>query len=216
MLFRSRGCDVIDKVTGNDKFIADNRIIYTVNADETYTIKECLPSRGNNGSSSLISSETDPNIKKVSSIEAGAFEDCDYISRVFLEDTNQLKVIPKDCFKNCDKLREVKLPITVNRIEGGAFKEIELVTVRIPGKEVHIVSDAFEHGSEGGATIATYPNTSAYDYAEYYDINIEIIEEGFEVRFFDWDGTELREPQYVEEGRSAEPPEKEQIGRAHV
>lgn len=103
-----RGCDVIDKVTGNDKFIADNRIIYTVNADETYTIKECLPSRGNNGSSSLISSETDPNIKKVSSIEAGAFEDCDYISRVFLEDTNQLKVIPKDCFKNCDKLREVK------------------------------------------------------------------------------------------------------------
>lgn len=204
-----RGCDVIDKVTGNDKFIADNRIIYTVNADETYTIKECLPSRGNNGSSSLISSETDPNIKKVSSIEAGAFEDCDYISRVFLEDTNQLKVIPKDCFKNCDKLREVKLPITVNRIEGGAFKEIELVTVRIPGKEVHIVSDAFEHGSEGGATIATYPNTSAYDYAEYYDINIEIIEEGFEVRFFDWDGTELREPQYVEEGRSAEPPEKE-------
>lgn len=200
-----RGCDSMTDMVGNDYFSAENRIIYSVNEDGTYTIKECLPSRGKDGSSSVIVSSTDPKITNVSAIVDGAFEDCDDVVKVFLDDASKLKIIPKDCFNDCDKLNEVGLPTSVNRIEESAFGGNEGITVTIPGKEVHIVKDAFEHTPTN--TIWTYEDTSADDYGQYYGLTVRYLDNLFTVRFIDYDGTVIKEETGVVEHRSVTPPE---------
>lgn len=200
-----RGCDSMTDMVGNDYFSAENRIIYSVNEDGTYTIKECLPSRGRDGSSSVIISATDPKIAQVSAIVDGAFEDCDDIVKVFLDDADQLKIIPKDCFNDCDKLNEVGLPTSVNRIEEDAFGGNEGITVTIPGKEVHIVRDAFEHTPTN--TIWTYEDTSADDYGQYYGLTVRYLGDTYTVRFIDYDSTVLKEETGVAAHRSVTPPD---------
>ena len=200
-----RGCDSMTDIAGNDYFEVENRIIYSVNDDDTYTIKECLPSRGKTGSSSIIISSTDPKITNVSAIEDGAFEDCDYIVKVFLDDAEKLKIISKNCFNECDKLNEVGLPSSVNRIEEKAFGGNELIEVTIPGKEVHIVKDAFEHVPTN--TINTYKGTSADDYGKYYDLTVEYLSDLFTVRFYDDDGTLLKEQKDIVAHQNATPPD---------
>lgn len=199
-----RGCDSLTDITGNDYFAAENRIVYSVNEDGTYTIEECLPSRGKTGSSPIVASSTDPIISNVSEIKDGAFEDCDDVVKVYLDDAKKLKVIPKNCFNDCDMLNEVGLPDSVNRIDTKAFGGNTGIEVTIPGKEVHIVSDAFEHVSTN--TINTYKGTSADDYGQYYNINVEYLSDLYTVKFLDYDGTLLKEVKDVEAGKSAEPP----------
>lgn len=199
-----RGCDSIADIVGNEHYDIDNRIIYSVNADGSYTIEECLPSRGQGGSHSIIVTDTDPNLAKVSAIVEGAFEDCDYITRVYLDDAVQLKAVPKNCFRNCENLVSVSLPRSVNRIESQAFGGDERLEVTIPGKEVHIVTDAFEHVATN--TIWTYEGTSAEDYGNYHEIPVRYLSNLYTVEFFDHDGTKLGETQYIEEGQNAVAP----------
>ena len=207
-----RGCYVAADVEGNDYFEIENGIIYIVNdgtdKDEdaiagTYTIKECLPARGSAVGDTAIITGTDPKLENVSKIEDGAFEDCNYVQKIDLQDAKKLKKIPKRCFFNCLSLDEVRLPVTVYRIDSEAFgnnkgdltgKEEDYksqITVRIPGKEVHIVSDAFT--PKKGTVIETYEGTSAADYAIYYkdskpkgegDMRLEYISELHTVRFY--------------------------------
>ena len=101
-------------------------------------------------------------------------------------------------------LNEVGLPDSVNRIDKIAFGKNTGIEVTIPGKEVHIVSDAFEHVSTN--TIKTYKGTSADDYGQYYNINVEYLSDLYTVKFLDYDGTLLKEVKDVEAGKSAEPP----------
>lgn len=199
-----RGCGNMDDMTGNDHFVTDNRIIYTVNPDGSYTIKECLPSRGKDPSSKIIDSSIDPAISKVTGIENGAFEECDYITRVNLTDSDGLEIVPEKCFNNCDKLVDVKLPKTISRIEDYAFGNLENLTVRIPAIEVDILTDAFEHSSSN--TIETYENSAAYDYAKYFKLHWEPIDKLYDVEFVDWDGTTLALFEDVEEGKAVVPP----------
>lgn len=200
-----RGCDSLTDVTGNEFYVTGNRIIYSVNEDGTYTIEECLPSRGRNNSSPVVLLESDPNLANVSNINEGAFENCDFITRVYLDDATKLKTIPKNCFNNCENLISVSLPTSVNRIADKAFAGNERIEVTIPGKEVHIVSDAFEHVSTN--TIRTYKGTSADDYGQYHNMHVEYLSDSYTVDFLDHDGTKLCETQYIEEGKSAVAPE---------
>lgn len=206
-----RGCDAMTDIAGNDYFEAENRIIYFVNQDGTYTIKECLPSRGGAGNSGIVITSSDPKIANVSAIEEGAFEDCDNVVKVLLEDASKLEVVPKYCFNDCDKLNEVTLPSTVNRIEEKAFGGNVGIEVTIPGKEVHIVKDAFEHVPTN--TIRTYRDTSADDYGHYYDITVEYLSDLYTVRFLDYDGKLLKEETDIVAGQSATPPDvPERVG----
>ncbi len=199
-----RGCDSMTDIAGNDYFEAENRIIYSVNNDGSYTIKECLPSRGGAGNSGIVITSSDPKIANVSAIEEGAFEDCDNVVKVLLDDATNLEKIPKNCFNDCDKLNEVSLPATVNRIEEKAFGGNDGIEVTIPGKEVHIVKDAFEHVPTN--TIRTYRDTSADDYGHYYDITVEYLSDLYWVRFLDFDGKLLKEETDIVSGQSATPP----------
>lgn len=199
-----RGCDSLTDIAGNDYFAAENRILYSVNDDGTYTIEECLPSRGKTGSSPIVISSTDPKIAQVSEIREGAFEDCDDIVKVLMGDAKELQIVPKDCFNDCDMLNEVVLPSSVNRIDSMAFGGNESIEVTIPGKEVHIVSDAFEHVSTN--TINTYKGTSADDYGKYHNINVEYLSDLYTVKFVDNDGTLIKEITDIISGHSVEPP----------
>ena len=199
-----RGCDLMDNIVGNDYYAAENRIIYTVNPDgETYTIKECLPSRGTTGDTS-VSSATDPKIAKVTAMEDGAFEQCDRIVRVDMSDSVGLKVVPKNAFNDCDMLQNVYLPDTVNRIEENAFANDTPITVQIPAKEVDIVTDAFDHSSQN--TIRTYEDSAAWDFAKYYGLTAERISNLFTVSFVDFDGTIIEKHERVAENSSVDEP----------
>lgn len=215
-----RGCSSLENVSENKFFKPSNRIIYSVNDDGTYTIVECLSSRGGAGSDKVIMTETDPQLANVSAIRDGAFDNCDEITRVSLDDAKQLKVIPERCFFDCDKLKSVSLPTSVNRISSEAFSADLLnpnandsVEVTIPGKEVHIVSDAFLHPSNN--TIWTYKGTSAEDYGLYYKnqgIDVQYLTDTFTVEFIDSiSGERIGEIQSVPKNTTAEAPADSEI-----
>ncbi len=203
-----RGCDNLTTVGSNEHYKYNNGIIYSVNEDASLTIEECLPSRGNPNSGigqTMIDATNDPDIANVSAIREGAFEDCDYISTVDLSTASNLQVIPEDAFKGCESLSYVMLPESVNRIEAGSFSDNKRLDITIPGIEVFIASDAFEHLST--VNVRTYEDSAALEYAKYYNLSYTIINEKYRVLFLDYDGTQLCDPQYVESGKSAVEPE---------
>lgn len=104
-----------------------------------------------------VNSANDPLIGQVGYVKAGAFEDCDFVSRVDLTGANKLEAIPEACFKDCDVLMDVVLPESVNSIQYEAFANVKPCSVRIPGREVDIATNAFEHTSQ--VTIETYKDS---------------------------------------------------------
>lgn len=203
-----RGCTNLVNVVGNQYYASENGIIYSRKADGTLQIEECLAARGSTGANTVgtkyINSETDPLLANVSSIAEGAFQNCDYISKVDLSVMEKVKSIPKACFNGCDGLSDVSLPVTVNEIQEEAFSDTPTgLSVTIPGREVSIEDTAFDH-NEG--TIRTYEDSAAYTYARYHNIDIELLSEKHKVTFLDYDGTEL-DIQYVEDGGTAVAPD---------
>lgn len=197
-----RGCTSMMTVGGNDYYKTDNGIIYEVNEDGSYTIVECLASRGRLVGDSYISEITDPDIANVTKIREGAFEDCNDIASIDLTAAKGLTEIPENCFKDCDILHTVVLPMNVNSIKKGAFENDKPINVTIPGKEVFIATDAFGPDKDKTITIRTYRDTSAYEYADYYKLSIDIIDEQWRVIFLDVDGTQVGETKYVINGRT--------------
>lgn len=165
-----RGCSALQTVGGNANYFSNNGIVYSVNSDGSYTIEECLPSRGLLVGTPDVSLSSDENLGKVSVIKEGAFEDCDYINFVDLTKTAGLIEIPKNCFRACDKLSRIHLPATVNSIEEGAFAGANLLNdLRIPGKEVFISGDAFSaDGKETVTIVRTSEDSSARRYVDTY------------------------------------------------
>lgn len=186
-----RGCTSLTAIEGNEKFVYSNGILYSVNSDGSYTLEQCIPSRGISVGDSTISNTTDPNLNNVSAISESAFSTCPGITIVDLSDCTFLKTLPKDCFKNCKAINAVYLPDSVTTIESGAFEGNTKFTVRIPATEVLIKSDAFNH-NDTSILIETYEDTAARRYADNYGLTWVPLEEGHcLVRFLDWDFTEL-------------------------
>lgn len=195
-----RGCTNLTSVGGNDKYVCENGIVYSKNTDNTYMIEECLPARGTLVGEAVINSTNDPLLKEVGYIQEGAFEECNDIVRVYLDDATKLATIPKRAFKKCEKLTEVTLPSSIKQIQDEAFAGDDRMNVTIYGKEVSITTDAFEH--KPSVEIRTYEDSAALTYAKYYEMGWSIIGEKYRVLFLDWDGLQLDE-QFVEEGGSA-------------
>lgn len=199
------GCESLENISENETYSCQNGIVYSKNEDGTLTLETCLSTRGNLISPRTITTASDPLLANVSEINDGAFQNCDDITRIDLSDAIALKVIPEYCFNSCASLYEVALPESVNTIKDKAFTDnIKSLRVTIPGTEVQITHDAFDHGQ---GVIRTYENSAAFTYAELYKIDTEIIGTKYKVTFIDWDGSDLCEDQYVESGKDAEPPE---------
>lgn len=201
-----RGCDSMTTVGSNDYYKYANGIIYSVNSDETLNIESCLATRGNLIGQSMVNLANDPDLANVTTISPGAFEECDAITTVDLSSATGLKIIPEAAFQNCDRLFYVTLPESVNQIEDKAFAGNETLDITIPGKEVAISTDSFEH--LGTVNIRSYEDSAAIRYAKYHSpMSYTIIDDTYRVLFLDHDGTQLAEPQYVSKGGNAVPPE---------
>ncbi|MBD5445464.1 MAG: leucine-rich repeat protein [Lachnospiraceae bacterium] len=206
-----RDCTNLINVNANPNYyVIDNGIIYAVKPDATYRIEECFAGRGTGVvGQSAINLQNDPNLAKVSEIQDGAFEGCSGISTINLDAAESLKVIPERCFMNCDNLNRVDLPESVNNIKKDAFTRSSDIgstgpkkpmTVTVLGREVQIATDSFEPKG-AHITIRTYDDTSAYRYADYYDLSIDVLDNRWTVTFYDIDGTIMGETR-VDNGRS--------------
>ena len=231
-----RGCYSMVSVSNNDYYTTENGIIYhTVgNEDGSYTIEEVLSTRGrldldltgvtDSGaiSNPSIGLTPDALLNKVSIIKPSAFEDCQNVQYVDLQDTVGLVEIPKKCFKDCINLQTVLLPETVNSIEEGAFvHDSILTTLTIPGKEVFISTQAFETDANKRifTKVRTFKDSSARRYVDTYGssykLEFEDIGDRWQVTFVDMDGTQLGDIITVPDGYEFKladapvPPEKE-------
>lgn len=215
-----RGASILSNVQGNEKYLVDKGIIYSKKADDSYRLEQTLSARGALVGESYVTTETDPLIANVSEIVTGAFEDCDVLNRVDLTGAAQLKIIPENCFNDCNVLRNIRLPESVNRIEEGAFGMNDSLNVYIPGYEVHIATNAFKllpktADPTTSHTVQTYQDTSAYQYVLYHrdtrgmGIDVEVMNDRYMVEFLDHDGIELIPSQRVGWGEEAIPPSDE-------
>lgn len=225
-----RGCDALSSVVGNDYYEADNGIIYSKNEDGSFMIEECFASRGKPGivGQASVSVSNDPKLAQVSAIRPGAFEDCDVITDVnFGNDaTAGLTEIPNDCFKNCNELQRVVLPVTVDDVGSGAFTGANrLAELTFYGKEVKISGSAFDNAPEKAVTrVRTYEDSAVVRYVKEYGTEYKLqlddnpLGAQWQVTFLgpdykviedlkDIDGEDLDNPQYVENGSRAKQPQ---------
>lgn len=208
-----RDCCNLVNLTGNEKFPAENGILYEKQdgEQEEYEIIECLVARGTEApiTDKTVSSLTDSKLPYVSSIAASAFENCDKVSMIDLSSATMLKTIPEGTFKDSDNLQNVILPASVNDIQDNAFDGVcsrsaldPRFTVEIPGSEVSITDKAFGDDKDR-VLVRTYEDTAAYRYAKYYakeGMEVETYpasESSYSVIFMDYDGTQLGNTQYV-------------------
>lgn len=199
-----RGCTSLTSLNiaeDNPKYMADNRIMYSRQDNETYKLEECLETRGKGNDNTLISDVSDSVLPNVTEIASEAFEACNFITEVNLEQAKGLTKIPENCFKDCNSLIEIGLPTSVNKIDQGAFYgDNKLNTLKIPGREVFISTDAFNADDNKTTTyLVTYNDSSAQRYAktygELYELVWKDIGDLWDVKFYDMDGTLISETQ---------------------
>ncbi len=220
-----RNCENLINLVGSADYPAERGILYEKHKDadggDRYRIIECLLSRGKPGvgeelSVSTISSATDSLLPflcetcdtdkdgsiLLPAIAEGAFEGCKYISIVNLSDAERLKTIPKDAFKDCERIGQVILPGSVNKIADNAFTRTATsgtthANVTIYGREVDIADTAFTPRSD--FTIWSYEDSAARRYADRYQIDFQPLN-ACRVWFYDYDGTPLGNAITVDKG----------------
>lgn len=127
-----------------------NGIIYSYYIDNDgmphTTIEEVLQSRGATVGQAQVSTENDPDLVNVTDIAEKAFKHCDFITSVDLSDARDLEAIPEQCFYNCNQLRSIYLPSSVNKVESEAFAENQKVLqdVYFYSKAINVDEDAFK------------------------------------------------------------------------
>ncbi len=207
-----RGCSNMTEVIGNEKYPVEKGIIFekqTGDREGKYKIIECLIAKGRVGTNDagLEEKEINPGtitlLKDVDEIADSAFEGCDNIIVVDFTDLDDLKIIPEGCFKDCTKLTDVLLPVSVNKIHENAFNGVtdkdgnHSLEVTIRGREVDIADNAFS--PKNGVTIRSYLDSAAKRYVDRFDPPMVFKELGsYRVKFFDYDGTQVGKTQELE------------------
>lgn len=226
-----RDCENLINLVGSEDYPAERGILYERHKDadgsDKYRIVECLMARGKPSSGneelavSTVSAANDSLLsllcetcvtdvessgdKKISipAIAEEAFAGCKYVSIVDLTNSLGLKTIPKNAFTDCDRLGQVILPGSVNKIADNAFTRTATTgtthaNVTIYGREVDIADNAFT--PESDFTIWSYEDSAAKRYTDRHpDIEFKILD-AFRVWFYDYDGTPLGDVITVDKG----------------
>lgn len=226
-----RDCENMIHLVGSEKYPAERGILYEKHEDADgnarYRIVECLMARGKSGSGnddlavSTVSSANDSLLallcetcdtdlsstgdRKITipAIAEEAFAGCKYVSIVDLSNSSGLKTIPQDAFKDCDRIGQVILPGSVNKIADDAFTRTATsgtthANVTIYGREVDIADNAFEPNSD--FTIYSYEDSAAKRYTDRHpNIDFKILD-AYRVWFYDYDGTPLGDSITVDKG----------------
>lgn len=211
-------CSLLQNVdfTGNPKFSCENAIIYENKADGTRKIVECLECRGNAVGSGRIREDE---LANVSELAPGAFKKCPWVSQVYFGDA-PIDAIPESCFEGCSSLNYCEVSTQTRSIGDHAFKDTILTDIRVPANVLMISDNAFEQTQSDGSVLdhpigmnmqVSVPS-AAYEYALKHNIMTEDrIRFRYEVNFFDKDGKQIGETQYVYEGDAAVAPEPPEV-----
>ena len=78
-------------------------------------------------------------IKPINEISAKSFDGCESLNSI---DLSEVKTIPKDAFKDCKNLKDVKFSPNLSSINNGAFRGCESLTVIDIPKDVDFISDS--------------------------------------------------------------------------
>lgn len=197
-----RGCANMTELIGNANFPVEKGILFKREDSGKYKIIECLMCKGRAGTNDsgleekVVGVPQIALLKDVTEISKNAFEGCDNIVTVNLYGVDGLKEIPEGCFKDCVRLDDVILPVSVNKIKETAFEGItepngiKRLTVTIWGREVDIADNAFS--PKNGVIIKSYLDSAARRYADRYNPPIVFVELGaYSVKFYDYDGTQI-------------------------
>lgn len=196
--------------TDNPNFICENKILYGNKADGSTELIEVLGSRGNDGNNA-INVTTDPALATISEIGNGAFMDCPYLFAVDFTGASNFREIPDDTFRNSSQsYLQVILPENVREIGHRAFGNMDTAVVSIYGREVSLASDSFEDTVT--PIVHAYLDSAAYNTAARMPgVQVIALDNTYRVQFLDNGGKALSGVQYVKEGESAEPPEKDPV-----
>ncbi len=183
--------------SNNPYYWCDNGIIYSYDGTDT-VLEEVLYGRGNplldNISQNVVSVKNDPELANVTKIREKAFMNCPYLIKVDLSSAQKLKTIPTDCFANDSRIKQIKLPESVNSIDSGAFYGLDdFYEVWIYGKEVGISPTAFDKTKNPTAYV--YEGSAAEDQVKRSGIDYEYIDGRCRVKF--WAVNEQGVPQIV-------------------
>lgn len=208
------GCPKLTTVDfqGSPYFTCEGAIIYGLTDNKKTSIVECLESRGGiSGTSSTIEGAE---VEGISSLYEEAFAGCPDIGTVNLEGSS-IVTVSQGAFRDTSALNTVYLPKTCTSIGVDAFKGSNIRSVYIPSSVGFIDQTAFDTnvsnpGNFHSITFYCKPGSNADVYAGMYDsiLSQETSEPAtYTVLFVDTDGTYLADPQQVEEGEDAIPPE---------
>ena len=186
-----RGCDNLNSIgtNSNPVYSFENYILYEQMPDGSLELNTCLPARGTSRTADEIwvDSTNDPKLLNVSSLNEGAFESCDKISKVDLSDTDVNK-IPAGAFQDCASLTDVELPDTVRNIDTKAFSGCAPALDVIIPCDSNISETAFDKNST--VTIWTYPEdeiTAGYKPKGYDKIYIKYLDVEYTITFLNDD-----------------------------
>ncbi len=139
----------------NNNDVADDGFIYTMVEGIRYAIKDnvakVVGQPNNITNANVLSSITyKGNSYDVTSIERGAFVNCDSLTSVIIG--NSVTSIESDAFVNCDSLTSVTIGNSVNDIYGSAFNDcVRLVEVINNSPNITV-----EKGSSGNGCLGYY------------------------------------------------------------
>ena len=128
-------CPVLDGVsfTGAN-FNCEDAIIYGLSGGNKASIVECLETRGQGSSNTVVSAKE---MAGITSMQDEAFMNCDSVETVNLTDS-ALSIIPPRAFAATDGLYLVELPQGLKTIKKDAFLDSNVKQVSIPGMNTNI------------------------------------------------------------------------------
>lgn len=137
------GCSELSSVTGNDRFICTDGVIYDKDKTQIYEVLQNAKVKRSVSSNDLVNMTKYTMPDTVNKISPYAFYGCKNIESITL--SNGLQEIPEYAFSYCNGLTTMSLPYSVNRIDVKAFQYcVNLEKVDIPISVTYIHETAFD------------------------------------------------------------------------
>ncbi|MBR5896909.1 MAG: leucine-rich repeat domain-containing protein, partial [Lachnospiraceae bacterium] len=168
------GCPELSSVTGNDRIICENGVIYDKEKTQIYEVLQNAKVKRDASSNDLVNmtSYTMPN--SVVKISPYAFYGCKNIEKITL--SNTLEEIPEYSFSYCNGLTGLSIPYSVKRIDVKAFQYcVNLENVEIPISVTFIHDTAFD-GCSKLKIVAPEGSYAANWFKKFDNSNVNIID----------------------------------------
>ena len=160
------GCSSLSSVTGNDRFVCTDGVIYNAEKTKIYEVLQNAKVKKDESSNDLVNLSKFTMPDTVTSISPYAFYGCKNIESITL--SNGLEEIPEYAFSYCNGLTYLNIPYSVKRIDVKAFQYcVNLEKVDIPISVTYIHETAFDGCSK--LNIVAPEGSYAYNWFKKFD-----------------------------------------------